>query len=326
MDKRTVAEIHKERVSMWDQSILNHKKYISTETGMFDSQFVEDRNCPVCNSHNERKLFTKEGGQYVKCNDCDMVYLNPVFTDEALTKYYMSNHDEQSKTTEGDMSFYSNLYNKGLDEVEKSTKPGKILDIGCSSGLFLDISRERGWETYGLELNQTEIEYSRSKGHTVFNFMIAELVEKEDIKFDAITMWDVFEHVKDGRALLENVKKLLTDDGVFFIQVPSADSLAARVMQKDCNMFDGLEHVNLYASSTIDKLVDSVGMKVQSVCSVISEIGVMNNYLSYDDPYMGKTQEKHSLIGALDEDYILKNLIGYKLQVVIKQIKEEGQH
>ena len=118
---QTVKELHEKRMKMWDESIENHKKYIDTNTGIFFDKYTKKRVCPVCDSSNELEIFIKEGGRYVKCKDCSMVYLNPVFTDAAIKDYYESNHSEQSEVVESDTdNFYVNIYNGGLDNIQKN--------------------------------------------------------------------------------------------------------------------------------------------------------------------------------------------------------------
>jgi 2-polyprenyl-3-methyl-5-hydroxy-6-metoxy-1,4-benzoquinol methylase len=313
---KNVKDIHNEkRVNMWNEGIENHKPYIDKSTGLFKNEFVEERFCPVCQENNYQKMFSKEGGQYVKCKSCKMVYLNPVFTDEALTQYYMNNQVEQGVVVSDDTSFYANLYNKGLASAENITSVGNILDIGCSSGIFLDIAKGKGWKTYGLELNQIEFSISEGKGHKVQNDLLQNALFDE--KFNVISLWDVFEHIKDGDSTLKLMKDLLTDNGVILLQIPSSDALAAKIMQKKCNMFDGLEHTNLYGIESLTKLVESNGLKILDIQSVIPELGVLNNYLSYDDPYKESNNNFGSVLDLFSDEQVLKSLLGYKLQVVI---------
>jgi len=102
---KTVKEIHEKRSILYDSSIANHAQYIDKTTGLFSEKFVKSRNCPVCQNNDYLKIFTKEGGVYVKCRVCTMVYLNPIFTDSALTSYYMNNHAIQSDIVENDQEF-----------------------------------------------------------------------------------------------------------------------------------------------------------------------------------------------------------------------------
>lgn len=305
--------LHKERMKLWEASLSNHEKWLDKNTEMFAEKFVEDRTCPVCNSSKSGFLFYKSGGAYVKCNECTMVYANPVFKDDYLEEYYKTNHAVQSEIVESDQEFYNNLYSKGLQLTLNLVNADTVLDIGCSSGGFLNIAKEQGLETFGIELNEAEVK-SAKVNHTVFNSYLSAV----DAKFDIITMWDVFEHIKDGRKMLLDIKEHLTENGCLFIQIPTSDSLAAKIMQSGCNMFDGLEHVCLYTIKALRKLLESVGMELVDYDTVISESKVIANYLNYEHPYQGKFNN----IELFDEEYILENKLGYKIQAVIRAIKK----
>ncbi len=317
----TVKELHAKRMKMWNQSIENHKKYIDPSTGLFYNKYTRTRNCPVCNSTDNTIIFSKEGGTYVRCSKCSMVYLNPVFKNEAIIKYYQTNHTEQSEVVESDTdNFYIDIYNGGLDNIQKCNQDiQSILDIGCSSGTFLDLAKKRNIITYGIELNRAEFKFAKKKGHNVFNELLENI--SFDTKFDAVTMWDVFEHIIDGEFYLNSIKKLLNPNGVIFLQIPSSDSLAAKILQEHCNMYDGLEHVNLYGVETIKKLALKCNLEVLNLKTVISEIGVINNYLNYENPYLGNTQNKEFIPNLIDEEKIHSTLQGYKLQVILGQKK-----
>jgi 2-polyprenyl-3-methyl-5-hydroxy-6-metoxy-1,4-benzoquinol methylase len=316
---QTVKELHEKRMDMWNRSIENHTKYINKTTNLFDKKYVKTRVCPVCDSTNEMEIFTKEGGRYVKCLNCNMIYLNPVFTDEALTQYYKQNHTQQSEVVESDTdNFYTTIYNNGLDDILKHTKNSStILDIGCSSGSFLSLSKNRGLKTFGIELNKSEVEFAKAKGHSIYNNLLEDINFKT--KFDIVTLWDVFEHLKDGKSYLNQIKNILCDDGVIFLQIPNSDALAAKILREKCNMFDGLEHVNLYGIETIKKLASKCDFKILSIKTVISEIGVMNNYLNYENPYLGSTTNKKFIPNLIDEEKIHQTLQGYKIQIILRK-------
>ena len=122
---KSAKEIHESREKMWDSSIAYHKKYINSTTGLFDEKYLERRVCPVCESNQQRFLFTKEGGQYVKCVVCEMVYLNPVFTDAALNDFYTNNHNVQAEIVENDSPFYNKIYGLGLKMALKHLRQKK---------------------------------------------------------------------------------------------------------------------------------------------------------------------------------------------------------
>jgi len=303
---------HKKRLKLWESSINSRSKWIDPETSLFYPDLLEDRSCPVCGVDGPELMFEKEGGRYQQCSNCTMTYLSPVFKDEYLNKHYENNHTVQSETVSADLDFYHVIYGQGLDLVLDHSKVEKVLDIGCSSGVFLDMCAKRGWETYGIELNVEEAKLA-AKNHEVFTCQLSDV--KPDIKFELISMWDVFEHIKDGASILKEVSSRLAYNGTLFLQIPSSGSLAARILQDKCNMFDGLEHVNLYNKYTIELLAERNGYNVVGYQTVISEEAVINNYLNYESPYSGSFKQSPPLFS---EQYILDRDLGYKIQALLK--------
>lgn len=317
---KPACEIHKTRELYWERDMISHSRFINETTGYFEGQYVEERACPVCDSDSSRLLFLKAGGVHVQCKSCEMVYLNPVFTDEALTKFYQENHTGQSEMVDDDVEFYSAIYSQGLDIVKKiNSTIRNVLDYGCSGGFFLDIAKNAGIENcFGMELNKIEADISKSKGHSVHNGLLETNPFTE--KFDLITLWDVFEHIKDGKSYLKKFYEILSDDGLLFIQVPNAMSLAARIMQEHSNVYDGLEHVNLYSPETLKLIADKAGFKVVEIQTVIPEMNVLNNYLNYENGYTGGREATNNLLGFISEDDLHKHHLGYKVQAVLQKI------
>lgn len=308
-----IKETHLNRLKMWDASMANHVRYMDSVGQVFDAKFTELRNCPICGSADADFLLYKAGGHYVKCLGCSLVFTNPVFKDDDLKTYYESNHNIQSVVVEEDSAFYNTLYNTGLDVIKQHTTGLRVLDIGCSSGQFLRCASNRGYDVAGIEINEIEAEQARSSCFNVVND-VNELYGN----FDAITMWDVLEHIKDGKTFIKSVLNRLNDGGVIFIQTPNVYSLAARIMQGKCNMFDGLEHVNLYGEQSISSLAKLVGMEIKHISTVIAEIPVINNYLDYEDPYTGGFANDKLVLG-MNKNEILERKLGYKLQVLLKR-------
>lgn len=318
MDK-TTKEIHDDRVEVYNVLLGAQDKFIDKKTGTYAEKYIEYRACPVCSENSEKEIFIKKLGRYVQCEKCKMVYLNPVLTDKALEDHYKTNNDLQASMVESDLEFYNSIYSKGLKLAKDKgslVDGGNILDIGCSSGVFLDLANRDGFNTYGVELNLKEAEYASKKGHQVSTALIQNT--SFDTKFDLVTLWDVFEHIKDGHSFLKVIRELLTDNGVIFMQVPSSDALAAKILQEKCNMFDGIEHVNVYNYASLEKLLDLAGFELLGIQTVIAEIGVINNFMNYDNPYTGGTNNRQFIPKLITEEKVHETLQGYKFQFVIK--------
>jgi 2-polyprenyl-3-methyl-5-hydroxy-6-metoxy-1,4-benzoquinol methylase len=306
--------LHQNRKAMFNEADSYRQSFIDPTTGLIDSKYVESRACPVCGADDHRIIFKKNGGVYVACNLCSMIFLNPVFKDEYLVKYYQNNNSNQALAHESESEFYRRIYGAGLELIAAVKAEGSILDIGCSGGFFLDVAQESKYLTHGIELNKIEVQIARSKGHVVWDKPFDQI--KSEKIFDIITLWDVFEHIKDGVDYLKDLRSRLGKYGIVFLQIPSADALAARVMREKCNMFDGLEHVNLYSLSTITKTATDAGYKVLAVSSVIDELKPVLNFLGYEDPYNGSFNARDDF-NFLTPDLIQQKLLGYKLQIVL---------
>lgn len=320
IETENAEDLHLRRKEMYTQVDAYHQKFIDPETGEIYSRYVHQRSCPLCGSNHRRVIFKKNGGTYVICENCDMVYLNPVLGDAELQKYYAQNNTAQATAHENENDFYTGIYNLGLTSISKFVAQGSILDIGCSSGLFLDIARKSEWRTYGIELNEAEYKIACKRGHTVWDCPIERL--PPNVKFDVVTMWDVFEHIKTGSALLATIGQKLNPDGVVFLQVPNVASLAARILWDKCNMFDGIEHTNLYSPKTLKRLANQAGFEILSMTTVIDELKVTKNHMTYQDPYFGNFEGGDEL-AFLTPELIHKNLLGYKIQVVLRPVNSK---
>lgn len=310
-------QIHEKRKFSYEKVNDYHQQFINIKDGKFYDHLMEYRNCPVCVSDRYSKQFECSGGVYVKCDHCSMTFTNPVFSESALINYYQNLDTGQAQIVDDDKAFYRKIYTMGLNAINKHKKIGSVCDIGCSHGFFLDVAKEQGWKTFGIELGVLEGELCQKKGHVLYN----QLLETLDVgkKFDVITLWDVFEHMPDGQKQIEYMISHLADDGIIFLQIPNAGSIAARILREKCKMFDGLEHVNLYNPKTIALLAEECGLQILHIETIISEIGVLNNYLDGSDPYFGSSKYSENLLGFISEKSIHENLLGYKMQIVMKR-------
>lgn len=314
-ESKNAKNLHEKRRKSYELVDQYHKQFINSQTGRLHEYLKIDRACPVCNSSSSSHILDKSASSYFKCNECSMVYLNPIMNAEATVDYYTNLNTGQGDTVSSESDFYTEIYSMGLNTISDFINKGKLLDIGCSTGFFLDIAKKNGWLTTGIELGSDEALKAENKGHKIFRCSIENLDKIE--KFDVITMWDVLEHIPDGISQLNEIRNHLNDCGILFLQIPNSDSFAAKVMRGYCRMFDGLEHTNLYNPKTISILAEKCGYTIKDIRTVISEIDVVNNYLDYLDPYFGTSQYNNKIIGLLDDNFIHSNKLGYKIQVAL---------
>jgi len=135
-----------------------------------------------------------------------------------------------------------------------------ILDFGCGFGYFLAICDQAGLETYGLEIS----DYAIGKTRQFTKAKIGKITDPSFLpqKIDAITAFDVLEHLENDKAMLDLIYHRLAKRGVFYGTTPNSDFFLNPLLGKN-----DLTHINIHNSSYWDKLFKKVGFqKVETKC------------------------------------------------------------
>jgi len=224
------------------------EQFADPATGLLRAEISRPRVCPLCGADSPRQLFVKEGFPHNRCTECGMTYVAPVLREERLHSHYLG-EDSYTRVlmNEVQMEMDRRKFNYGLDLIESLTpQKGRLLDVGCGPGVFLEVARDRGWQVEGLEFNAWCVERVRGLGIPVFDSPL-EKAELSPGAYQCITLWTVLEHIVEPRAFLESIHRLVAPDGVVLILVPNVDSLAIRVLHEKAVTFSGDSHVNHFS-------------------------------------------------------------------------------
>lgn len=117
---------------------------------------------------------------------------------------------------------------EGLLRNESGFK--KILDIGCGFGSFVLCARMAGIDAIGVDVADFEIDYARARFKKYFPNDNSEYVYQsgsgtelpfEACSFDAVTLWNILEHVKDYKRMLYEAFRVLKPSGKLYIVCPN---------------------------------------------------------------------------------------------------------
>ena len=151
------------------------------------------------------------------------------------------------------------------NRIEKHVGKGKILDIGCGRGLFLDIMRTYGWTVLGVEFGQEAVETASSAyGIDIINEtrMQSELSDEE---FDVITMNHVLEHMYDPAETIRECARTLRKGGLLVVSVPNIRSLQAAFGNRDWFHLDPPYHLNHFSEQGLTKLLENHSFSIRKV-------------------------------------------------------------
>lgn len=228
--------------------------------------------CPVCG--NEQHMFERELNGYplVKCGSCAMVFCNPRPDEDSLIRAYRElqgdAYDAYFGTHEVDIAAWHNRptksqlanFNRLLQWVARVQPRGRLLDIGCSQGYFLDLARRMGYEPHGVEV--TEVPEETRKRCGIFQGSMTE-AGFPDNYFQIISAQALIEHVTDPSGFLEQVWRLLVPGGILLLSgVPNYHSLWIRLGKDRFIGNQPMTHLNYFTIGTLKRLLTVAKLRI----------------------------------------------------------------
>lgn len=195
-------------------------------------------NCPLCNQKTKniiaKKLRNKENRNVYYCSLCDLGFLADLKTDAQIKKYYQESYRREfkpdlEKDTEPEELFncYVNFQEERIKLLEPYLdKEKRLLEIGCSAGMFLYHVRGRVKDIVGADFDHKAAEYASKKCNcTVYTDPLID-TPLERKSFDIICLFQTLEHVRAPLEFILQIKEYLKNNGILYIEVPNLyDSL-----------------------------------------------------------------------------------------------------
>ena len=165
----------------------------------------------------------------VQCQRCGLVYTDPRPQGHDIVETYQAVEDPlYLEEREGRvLTFEHHL--KPLERLTGPPDGRPLLDVGCYTGIFVEIAARHGWEAWGVEPSRWAVEQAHAQGLHVVQGTL-ETVSLPEAYFDVVTMWDVIEHVTDPRGTIQRAYGLLRPGGLLVVHTIDIDSLFARLM------------------------------------------------------------------------------------------------
>jgi SAM-dependent methyltransferase len=173
--------------------------------------------CPICGSTMASFVTAEAGYDIVKCRSCALVYVDPMPTTDLPRQSRQGLAGPMTATFADDKRRVSSA---ALAELQRRYPDhGRLLDIGCGSGVFLDEAHHAGWNAVGLDLSpaagSNAVEVACVIGGS------ANSVPLLRASVQVVTMWNVLEHLHDPRGVLDQIAQVLEPGGTLVLRVPN---------------------------------------------------------------------------------------------------------
>ncbi len=207
--------------------------------------------CPICGG--KEKLFgkTKEFEIY-KCKNCGFGWTQGA----ALQKGDYHRDDDYIK----EESLFINIFQKRANLILNLSKPGKVLEVGCSTGILLSLLQAKGWDVTGVEISKPAAEIAKNRGIKVYEQKFEKIKFTE--KYDCIIFNHTLEHLENPVQILEKTKSLLKPKGLLYIDLPNFDSLTAMIFRKKWTLLLPQEHLWHFTSKSFKLLMNKLDFKI----------------------------------------------------------------
>jgi SAM-dependent methyltransferase len=256
-----------------------------------------------------RRLPDRVHYRMVTCNTCGLVRSDPVANEDLLAALYASSSFDYGPEVGSILATYA----RALGWLEaRAPHRGALLEIGCGNGFFLEHARQLGWkEVRGVEPSADAV----SKASPELEGMIVQDVMRPGLfppeSFDAVCLFQVFDHVSDPVGLLRDCRTALRPRGHIMALNHNVCGWSARMLGERSPIVD-IEHTYLYSPATMREIFVNAGFTDPRVRSVRNTCSL--SYLVHLAPLPAATKSmlmrslRRSPIGRVQVTLPLGNL------------------
>jgi SAM-dependent methyltransferase len=217
--------------------------------------------CLLCRG-SEFKPFIREGEwQYLRCLTCGLIFLDPQPSKKFLHNHYQDYLPVDDRGIESWHKLMAKVFAKSAGLIQKEIPvPGRLLDIGCGYGFFLEEMAQRGWQVEGLEISATGLSYGREKLGLDVSDSPLPRPDWQDNCYDVITLFYVIEHLHNPRVVLREAHRLLRKGGLLLLRWPHTAPIARmlRPWAKRMRLYQAPSHLFDFSPVTIYKILDQL--------------------------------------------------------------------
>jgi SAM-dependent methyltransferase len=247
-----------------------------TESG---KKYTSSRDCPQCGArcNTPLKRYSTEQWHVVRCSACDFVYLTNApdyshliselawekqfLVDAALRKTRTPLLSWVSQITRWRLSLFSPDLAALLSRI---FPPGRVMDVGCGIGRTIpDLFTPYGIEISEAQAHEANAYMTTRGGRTINAAAVDGLTEFSDAYFTGVIMRGFLEHEKQPKRVLQEVRRVLADNGAVYLRVPNYGSINRLVMGAKWCGFRHPDHVNYFTVNSLRKMTMECGFSLE---------------------------------------------------------------
>jgi SAM-dependent methyltransferase len=148
-----------------------------------------------------------------------------------------------------------------LQELNNLPK-GRLIDVGCGDGAYLDSAKQMGWQTLGIEFDPKSVKIVEKSGHKVVQGTYEALAAFQN-EIDCIICSHVLEHVHDPKTLLSLIASALKPGGVAIFSLPNAGSIVRSIFSDSWRGLEAPRHLAIPGFESLLDLTRAFGFELK---------------------------------------------------------------
>lgn len=223
--------------------------------------------CALCASSKFTQRYPLQRSAIVQCDGCGFCYVNPRMCSSILQARLQAWAQQDVVDAERlRIAFEKHtlaLYERYLRRMADLTQPGRLLDVGCSTGALMLAAQRQGWAVEGLEIGKASAAYAAQRLQVPVHTLSLYNFEAPAASYDAIAFLEVIEHLEDPVGAVKKLHHLLRPGGLLLVSTPNYDSLFRRLFGTrwwvvNCEE----EHIQLFNRRSLERILGQQGFDV----------------------------------------------------------------
>lgn len=226
--------------------------------------------CVVCGAASERPKLRKGEVEIVECPECGLAWWKPP-SDFRPESVYGADYFDGAGAGPG-YDDYANLeaslrrtFATRLRALPPPRAGARLLDVGAAYGYAVAEAVRGGWSAFGLEVSRAAARRAAVAAPGRVVVARGASLPFGARSFDAVTLWDVLEHLPDPNAALGEIAQLLRPGGRLALSTGDVGSLAARLSGARWHLYTLPEHLFFYTRASLRRLLERHGFAVEGM-------------------------------------------------------------
>ncbi len=202
----------------------------------------------------------------LKCNQCKFIYQGHILNETGMAALY-GKWVDSATSLKKKQAAKSKLYRQYAAQIGLLSRifpqpPHliKILEFGMGWGYWSRMAKAHGYQVEGLELSPERAAYARAMGINV----IDSLPSEQNI-YHFIYANQVFEHLPEPLATLQDLVSRLRPEGLIYLRVPDGRKVEKQLLTAgwapNLDAIHPLEHINCFTRSNLIELAARAGLE-----------------------------------------------------------------